>query len=123
MIPATKITIGWSESPHIQEGKVFAGEGLWREAARYLNRFPGPDLGYYKTDFAVTFADGEKYVGRYDIGHDEPTLEDHILGFIGDVVDDGYWDQSEETLAWYRKFRNEYQLGDSTTTNQEESNE
>ena len=64
MIPATSITIGFTESPYIKKGKTFTGESLWRDAARYLNQFPEPEVGYYKTDFTVTFADGEEYGGR-----------------------------------------------------------
>jgi hypothetical protein len=113
VIAATKIVIGWSESPYISLGQTFTGENLWEEAARYLNQFPLPSIKgtYYKTDFTVHFEDGTQYGGRYDIGSDAPTIGEHIRGFIADVVDDGYWDQSEETLASYRKIREEYEIG------------
>jgi hypothetical protein len=112
MIAATTITIGFSESPYIEEGKIFAGENLWREAAHYLNQFPGPDLGYYKTDFTVTFADGEEYGGRYDIGADRPTLGEHIRCFIAGVVDERAWSPSDETITTLTKFRTDYEIGD-----------
>lgn len=38
VIPAVKITIGFSESPHVREGKTFTGENIWQEAAAYLNQ-------------------------------------------------------------------------------------
>lgn len=109
-IAAAKIVIGWSESNYIETGKTFTGANLWRDASYYLNQWPEPDLGYYKTDFAVHFANGHIYQGRYDIGADEPTLGAHILAFIASVVDEGYWDQSAETLAYYRKIRDDYEV-------------
>ncbi len=42
-------------------------------------------LGYLKTDFVVTFADGEEYGGRYDLQEDGldggETLAQHIKNF------------------------------------------
>lgn len=110
-IAAAKIVIGWSESPYITEGKTFAGDNLWQDAASYLNQYPEPDLGYYKTDFTVHFADGETYGGRYDIGADRPTLGEHIRCFIAGVVDERAWSPSEETIATLTKFRNDYEIG------------
>ena len=116
MIPAVKIVIGWSESPYITEGKTFEGESLWQEAASYLNKYPEPDLGYYKTDFTIHFADGEEYGGRYDIGSDHPTLGEHIRGFIAGYIDlnaryPKRFSDGEQTIATLTKFRTDYEIG------------
>jgi hypothetical protein len=111
MIAAVKITIGFSESPHIREGIDFAGPCLWQAAADYLTFWPGPDLGYYKTDFTVTYEDGTEYSGRYDIGADRDTLGDHMRAFIHGVVDRGDWRPSKENVEYLTNFRTNYEIG------------
>lgn len=38
--------------------------------------------GYYKTDFTIKFVDGGVYTGRYDIGCDTDTLEEHVIASL-----------------------------------------
>lgn len=45
------------------------------------NKEDGKQLGYFKTDFVLTFEDGQTYSGRYDIGSDSPDLSSHIRDF------------------------------------------
>lgn len=99
-VPAVSIRIGFSESNYIQEGATFVGPTAWRDASAYLVCSPAPDLGSYKTDFVVTFADGETYSGRFDIGADAPSLEEHVRDFLA------------SDLPSCEAFRNSYKIGD-----------
>lgn len=44
-------------------------------------------MGYWKTDFTITFSNDETYKGRYDIGADYPTLSDHVVSYLKQVTD------------------------------------
>jgi hypothetical protein len=77
-IPLRSITIEWSESPFVIDGKSFVS---WAAANRELGCGAKPDLGYYKTKFVITWADGEEYAGRYDIGAEDGFLDDHVRRF------------------------------------------
>lgn len=52
------------------------------EANAFLAKVTPPELGYYKTDFAIIWTDGAVYNGRFDIGADAPTLEEHCRAFL-----------------------------------------
>ena len=87
-IKVKSIQFGFSESPHINKGITFPD---WESAENYLTpiiiatelaKKGGTKSGYYKTDFTITFEDGEVYKGRYDIGSDESTLRQHVRRFI-----------------------------------------
>lgn len=82
---------------------------------------PGDDLGGYdKCDFEITFEDGEKYEGRYDLVHwskEMPSLARHVLSFLRFHA--GLWcpphltpTQYEDALTRFEKFcghdRDEY---------------
>lgn len=86
---AVRIEIGFSESPHIQRNKAPAFNSM-TDANVFFNaqnrdaeaaRENGKLLGYYKTDFKITFEDGYTYNGRYDIGSDSPDLTSHVKSF------------------------------------------
>lgn len=84
----TRVAFFASESPNIKgrleynsmaEANAFIqgqeAEARWRKGR-------GEMLGYYKTDFLVTFEDGSHYQGRFDIGsEDGGNLTDHITQF------------------------------------------
>lgn len=89
-LPSTGLAIrfGFSESPFVDENKVFRS---FVDADRHLKEAETKEraeliaageewLGYRKTDFEVAI-DGEVYKGRYDIGSDAPTIAEHILAF------------------------------------------
>ncbi len=98
-LPKTGVGIrfNWSESGYVDGTKVFptfkkANEHL-KAAERlirldYESRGAEWNGGYYKTNFTVAI-DGEEYTGRFDIGCDADTLEDHILEFCN--VDANPW--------------------------------
>lgn len=94
MNKTTKIVIGFSENPYIsgcsEAKRTFTGDTCWFDASVFLrsavNLSPGelrPDkhwrtrpgqkpvipsrMGYDKTDFTVTWEDGETYEGRLDL--------------------------------------------------------
>lgn len=94
----------------VQEIVITRGEGTlegfvgipmqaksWDEANKILlalsQTAPGYDTGGYdKTDFLITFEDGEQYKGRYDLKHyavEDPDLykhvSDHLLIHAGDL--------------------------------------
>lgn len=76
-IKVKSIRFPFSESPSVNTKKEF---NSW-EAAEAELRVKGPDLGYFKTDFNITFEDGNEYQGRFDIGSDHPTLRGHVRAF------------------------------------------
>jgi hypothetical protein len=84
MIPATKIIIGFSEHPQHQQPREFVGPTCFADAQAYLTRLaiwtPRDLLGYFKTDFEIEWADGEKYDGRLDIKAINSDGADHRLG-------------------------------------------
>ena len=91
MIRPTSIEFPFTERPDVRGHVVFEGDDCWAQAQRWLTMSPRPELGYYKTDFTITYADGTTYSGRYDIGADSHTLAQHIrdhLDFHGD--EDGF---------------------------------
>jgi len=98
------------------------------EASRVLGRWArtAPEGGCYdKCDFAVTWADGEKYEGRVDLEHKHVggyDLLGHMRDFAGFLagvlkpawMDDALWetarerhlDQRAEALALYARLEN-----------------
>ncbi len=72
MIKTTKIEILWSEDPALGNAPyIFEREKCWEKVRNLLviacARIPLELLGYYKTDFRVTWEDGETYEGRADL--------------------------------------------------------
>lgn len=110
-IKAVKIEVPFSEAPGVIDPRVFEGDDCWTQCNRWLRAISPPKLGYYKTDVIVTYADGETYQARYDIGADSPTLGQHIRDFIASV-NSGAWDPSPEALAQYNTFAATYEIGD-----------
>lgn len=110
MIPAVSISFTYSECPGVNAPRSFSGPDVWRRAAHWLAMLPKPDLGYYKTDFTVTYEDGETYEGRYDIGADAPTLGSHIRGFIKSL--ERHPADNESVVEEYRTFAATYEIGD-----------
>lgn len=88
MIPVKSIEITRAEGP-IDECGVTVVVSSFAEASRVLARIAetAPNTGGYdKTDFRVTWADGEIYDGRADIQRDHVVgydLADHIRSFLG----------------------------------------
>lgn len=83
-IKAKSIKITFSESGNFtspEEFRTFADANVFlRELARNA---PGPGGGYYKTDFTITFEDGETYEGRIDLTNVEsPDLVEHVRKFV-----------------------------------------
>jgi hypothetical protein len=88
-IPAVMIELPFTEAPVPLPHGPFQGPDCWDQANRWLRLVAPPNLGYYKTDFTVTYEDDTTYEGRYDIGADAPTLGQHIrdhLTFIGNTT-------------------------------------
>jgi hypothetical protein len=86
-VQPVKIEFPFSEAPHV--AGTFKGPDCWALAQHQLTLSPRPSLGYYKTDFVITYEDGFTYSGRYDIGADSPTLEGHVIDHLryhGDVT-------------------------------------
>lgn len=100
MIKATKIEIPFMEGKISWSNKTFVSRpdsSCWEQFQKYvrsiareyqneLNKRKAEWLGYLKTDFIVTFEDGEIYQGRYDLvasGKDDSsdTLPNHIRRF------------------------------------------
>ncbi len=79
MIKVKQIELGFSESNDVPKGKTFDS---FDAVNSFLSRIKRPELGYYKTDFVVTFESGETYKGRYDIGSDNDTLDGHMRDFL-----------------------------------------
>lgn len=84
--PMTCIVITPVEGP----GKDPLTFSTWRKAEEYINRLCADapqDGSYWKTDFSITWADGETYEGRYDAAHPhsrshEGSLAQHCLDFL-----------------------------------------
>lgn len=84
-IRARKIMVNCAEGPTFLLGPKTAYSFddadllLWRIAQH------GPDLGYYKTDFAIEFEDGTVYEGRFDVARwdrAQPDLRKHVREFV-----------------------------------------
>ncbi len=124
MIKVKSIELGFSESNQIPFGKTF---GSFRAVNSFLNGIKRPELGYYKTDFTVTFEDGEVYTGRYDIGSDLSTLDGHIKSFLAYVscrerpthFKDAHWahhcaeTEKNGHKSWAEKMLDNYDLTDA----------
>jgi hypothetical protein len=86
LIPAVSILLNRAEGPSRECGeKTFTGPDCWQQAHRQLRNwsYSAPKGGGYdKTDFTVTFADGNEYEGRFDLSRDwdqdAPSIEAHI---------------------------------------------
>lgn len=109
-IKAVKIEVPFSEAPHVIDTRVFDGDDCWEKANRWLRSVTPPELGYYKTDVVVTYADGETYSCRFDIGADAPSLGQHIRDFIA-ALHDGLWDPDPAEVAKYDTFADTYEIG------------
>lgn len=111
-IKAVSINFPFSESNLVDRRFVFTGEKLWEDASHHLALVPPPlDGSYYKTDFVITYENGETYTGRYDIGSDQPTLGEHMRYFLGAMTFlyevDERWDDANEI----KDFRNTFEIG------------
>lgn len=98
-----EIEIGFSEAP---------GHKRWTcktlaSANAYLWRLGKPDLGYWKTDFKITLDDGDIYEGRFDIGADAPTLEQHIIHYCKKMNGDSVFSKfiKEEAKPYWLKMQ------------------
>ena len=93
-IKVASIILRRAEGRHSECGKTVGGL-TWEEAQAELVKMghsaPKKGEGYDKVDFQVTFDDGQKYDGRYDLQEggqesDGSTLREHVrlfLQFIG----------------------------------------
>lgn len=107
-IPVDFICFPFSESGDSKLDSIFYS---WEEAEKALSSVIPPDLGYYKTDFVITYKDGETYQGRFDIGSDAPTLKEHIFNSISCIKNNKYGRYKKETVEAYSEFENKYQIG------------
>jgi hypothetical protein len=85
-VVATSIEFPFTEAP-LSTPVRWEGPDCWAQAQHWLTMAPRPDLGYYKTDFVITYADGSEYKGRYDIGADAATLAQHIRDHLAHYGD------------------------------------
>ena len=93
-INASKIEVIWGEgyemTPITFSDDSNLAESIWTRFQFWARCRAGchkPFKGYLKTDFRVTWADGETYEGRYDLhenglGDDNQTLAQHIISFL-----------------------------------------
>jgi hypothetical protein len=127
---AKSITITFSESPDFGTPRAFSDFESANTFLRELSRnAPGPHEGYFKTDFTITFEDGETYSGRIDLTNFEtPDLGAHVRKFVEFYSGGLACDQlpSHISPSTYRttvlrnmdtrdasiRFRDNYQLGD-----------
>lgn len=84
-IKARKIMIDCAEGPNSLMGLKTASS--FEDADRLLWGIAkhGPSIGYYKTDFVITFEDGTVYEGRFDVyrwDHERPYLRKHVREFV-----------------------------------------
>lgn len=105
----TSVEIGYSENGHVarQTGK---GKKLSMEEAESIlaygrRNFRG-DLGCDKTDFILTFSDGETYRGCYCLTPRDPiTLARHVfdwVAYIAFTATDDILDRAPADAAKYR---------------------
>lgn len=132
MIPATSIRLDRAEGTHADvqaHHVVLSGPYVWHEADQTLVRWSdsAPATGGYdKTDFTVTFADGQTYQGRFDMMHwsvEMPSLAGHVRGFLrfyageerpDHITPQQYQrllDQQPELTEATRKFLQSYAIG------------
>lgn len=116
----TEVAFGFSEAGFAPLSFEDKGEiSALNQANAFLKRVTPPELGYYKTDFKVTFADGHVYEGRYDIGSDAASIEEHVVKFCTWVLSEKYAKHykkldAAERLWWYamqRRFSGCGELG------------
>jgi len=101
-IKIKSVIFTFSESNQVKCGIEFSLDS----ANHHLANVAKPSLGYYKTDFTITFEDGEEYKGRYDIGSDYPTLSDHVINFC--QIYGGIKKPSRMTDSQWEKFKKVY---------------
>ena len=143
MNKTTKIEILSSENNYInacsEARRTFEGDSCWEDVYSFLllaaAQIPADRLGYDKTDFRVTWEDGETYEGRLDLknpasGRESDTnIAEHIRShciFYGGIAmtpayrnrwhwmtEESYAEIMEHTKdkAEYLRFLDEYQLG------------
>ena len=120
MIKMISIQFPFSESNLVNTQTTFTS---FVAANNHLNfaRIGAPKLGYHKTDFVLTYEDGETYKGRYDIKrNDYISLEEHVQSFCecyGGVkkpkhFDDGQWALwlKDGVHSEYAEFLKKYEL-------------
>ena len=132
-IKAKAVVVSFSESPDFSGLRTFndfeSANLFLRELARNA---PGPNEGYYKTDFMIVFEDGEDYKGRIDLTNFEtPDLGDHVRKFVrfysGSIMATDLPSHltpeqyrtivlrgGPERRDWMLAFLDHYQIGDST---------
>lgn len=101
------VTIGFSEAPNHAALTIFP---TLADANTYLRRLSfgqKPNDGYWKTDFSIAFDDGTVYDGRFDIGADAPTLEQHCLHFCKKANGDSVFSKfvKEEAKPFFLKMQ------------------
>ena len=70
-LTAVEIVFPFSESGHVPE-TTFKGKDCWKDAQAALSTaslFAPRDGCYHKTDFTITWSDGDTYNGRLDLKH------------------------------------------------------
>jgi hypothetical protein len=107
-IKVKSIHFPFSESDNSALEKIYSN---WEDAEKALASVIPPDIGYYKTDFVITYEDGETYQGRFDIGSDADTLADHINDFSKLVINNTHGRYKSETIKSYQEFVEKYQIG------------
>ena len=79
----------------VGEATLFQGPTAMADAQKQLRKWgfdaPAPETGCYdKTDFVVTFQDGDTYSGRYDLQGDGlaggKTIAEQMVQFVGFIA-------------------------------------
>lgn len=127
-IPVVKVELTFTESQNFQCPRSFdsldaANAFIWTQNHRAIQaKNEKKMLGYFKTDFTLTFADSNTYSGRYDIGSDDKDLSSHVINFaevyggirkpahFQDIDWEQFKKQYEKYAPDYKEFLEKYKL-------------
>jgi hypothetical protein len=105
----SKIEIARGEGPSAECGKtatVLTWAGSDRVIQQWAKTAPGPNQGYDKCDFIVTWENGETYTGRFDMRQHDTGYSNHLPRHIRNLVAfyAGLEKPDHMTPAQYRQF-------------------
>lgn len=116
-IKMVKITLERAEGPADLTGKPVTFN-TWKEANWWLQKQAVfcTDLGSDKTDFVVTYEDGQTYKGTYGLEKEDMfrsnMLEKHMKSFL-EAVASGKWDRHQPGISQEaKKFLERYEIGE-----------
>lgn len=116
-IKMVKITLERAEGPADLTGKPVTFNS-WKEANWWLQKQAVfcTESEYDKTDFVVTYEDGDTYKGTYELKKEDmfrsKMLEQHMKNFL-EAVATGKWDRYQPGISEEAKeFLERYEIGD-----------